>query len=61
MHFFTSLLGTAIQGWTKHDILQSLETAVVPAGPINTVAKALNDPQIVHRGHQITPEGMPGL
>lgn len=57
----TSLLGTAIQGWTKHDILQALETAVVPAGPINTVAEALNDPQIVHRGLQITPEGVPGL
>ena len=57
----TSLLGTAIQGWTKHDVLQALETAVVPAGPINTVAEALNDPQIVHRGLQITPEGVPGL
>ena len=57
----TSLFGTAIQRWTKHDILQALETAVVPAGPINTVAEALNDPQIVHRGLQITPEGVPGL
>jgi crotonobetainyl-CoA:carnitine CoA-transferase CaiB-like acyl-CoA transferase len=57
----TGLLGTEIQRWTKHDILQALETAVVPAGPINTVADALNDPQIVHRGLQINPEGVPGL
>jgi crotonobetainyl-CoA:carnitine CoA-transferase CaiB-like acyl-CoA transferase len=35
--------------------------AVVPAGPINTVEEALADPQIVARGLQIAPEGMPGL
>ncbi|MEP3296513.1 MAG: CaiB/BaiF CoA-transferase family protein [Pseudoruegeria sp.] len=57
----TSMLGTAIQEWTKHDILQALESAVVPGGPINTVAEALNDPQIVHRSLQINPEGVPGL
>lgn len=57
----TSLLSAQIQKWTKHDILQALETAVVPAGPINTVAEALSDPQIIHRGLQISPEGIPGL
>jgi crotonobetainyl-CoA:carnitine CoA-transferase CaiB-like acyl-CoA transferase len=57
----TPLLSAQIQKWTKHDILRALETAVVPAGPINTVAEALNDPQIVHRGLQTNPEGVPGL
>jgi crotonobetainyl-CoA:carnitine CoA-transferase CaiB-like acyl-CoA transferase len=56
----TSLLGTEIQGWTKHNILQAMETAVVPAAPINTVTEALNDPKIVHRGLPINPEGVPG-
>lgn len=57
----TALLGTEIRGWSKHDILQALEKAAVPAGPINSAEEALNDPQIVHRGLQINPEGVSGL
>lgn len=57
----TQLLIDAIKGWSKHNILKALETAVVPAGPINTVKEALEDPQIIHRGLQINPEGVPGL
>lgn len=34
----------------RDDLLASLETAGVPAGPVNTVAQALQDPQSVHRG-----------
>ena len=30
----TGFLGTAIEGWTKHHILQALEAAVVSAGPV---------------------------
>ncbi|MEQ8826247.1 MAG: CoA transferase [Parvibaculum sp.] len=33
----------------------------MPGGPINTVAEALNDPQIVHRGLLVEPGGVPGL
>ena len=57
----TALLGTAIEGWSKNDLLQAVEKAVVPAGPINTVKEDLEDQQIVHRGLQIDPEGVPGL
>ena len=37
------------------------EGAGVPAGPINTVAEALSDPQIIARDLLIHPEGMAGL
>jgi crotonobetainyl-CoA:carnitine CoA-transferase CaiB-like acyl-CoA transferase len=47
--------------WCKAQRFAALEQAVVPAGPINTVEEALADPQIVARGLQIAPEGMPGL
>ncbi len=43
------------------DLIASLEAAGVPGGPINTVAEAINDPQIVSRGLRIDPEGLPGL
>ncbi|GLS19270.1 CoA transferase [Labrys miyagiensis] len=35
---------------TREDLLGSLEAVGVPAGPINSVADALHDPQAVHRG-----------
>lgn len=60
-----SELVAALQGkclnWTKMDLLAALEEAVVPAGPINTVAEAIEHPQIKHRKLQIAPEGIPGL
>ena len=34
----------------RDDLLAKLEAAGVPAGPINTVAQAFADPQVVHRG-----------
>ena len=40
----TALLGTAIEGWGKNDLLQAVEKAVVPAGPINTVKGKLGRP-----------------
>ena len=33
----------------------------MPAGPINTVADVFADPQIVYRGLQIAPDGVPGV
>jgi len=56
----TPLLTCATQRHTKAELLQMLETAVVPAGPINTVAEVFNDPQFVHRKMQIAPGGIPG-
>jgi crotonobetainyl-CoA:carnitine CoA-transferase CaiB-like acyl-CoA transferase len=57
----TDILARQFVGWSKLDMLDVLERAVVPAGPINSVAEALNDPQIKHRAMQISPEGVSGL
>ena len=37
--------------------LAQLETAGIPAGPINTISQALADPQAVHRGARISAAG----
>ena len=47
--------------WSRDDLLSALEKAVVPAGPINTVADVFNDPQFIARGMQIEPDGVPGV
>lgn len=56
-----SRLAEAMAGWTKMGLIGALEAAGVPCGPINTVAEALAEPQIAHRGMRIAPEGVPGL
>ena len=38
---------------TRDDLLSALEAAGVPAGPINTVAQAFADPQVIARGMRI--------
>lgn len=55
------MIQEALLHWTKSDILSALETAVVPAGPINSVAEALNDPHVKARGLEIAPQGVPGI
>ncbi|MEG3171804.1 CaiB/BaiF CoA-transferase family protein [Sphingomonas sp. ZB1N12] len=50
----------------KLELLARLEAVGVPAGPINTVAQAFDDPQVIARGMQISaarPDGstVPGL
>lgn len=45
----------------KVELITGLEKAGVPGGPINTVAEAINDPQIQARELRIDPEGLPGL
>ncbi len=57
----TELLTAACLKWSKRDLLSALEQEGVPGGPINSVAEALNDPQVQHREMQIAPEGIPGL
>ncbi|WP_417472911.1 CaiB/BaiF CoA transferase family protein [Leisingera sp.] len=57
----TMRLEQALSGWTQAELLQALEAATVPAGPINTIGQAFDDPQIRHRGMQIAPEGVPGV
>ena len=47
--------------WKRDDLLAALEKAVVPAGPINTIADLFEDPQFKARGMQIEPQGAPGI
>ncbi|SFQ24443.1 CaiB/BaiF CoA transferase family protein, partial [Tranquillimonas alkanivorans] len=55
------MLEAITRRWPKADLIAALEEAGVPAGPINSVAEALSDPQIGARGLRIAPEGLPGL
>ena len=48
-------------GWDKGALIAALEAAGVPAGPINSVAEALADPQIEARGMKISPDGIDSL
>ncbi len=46
---------------SRSELLAALDKAVVPAGPINTVADLFADPQFVARRMRIDPEGIPGV
>lgn len=46
----------AIKHYKRDDLLRVFEEADVPVGPINTIAQAFDDPQVRHRGMQITVE-----
>ncbi|MFV0411590.1 MAG: CaiB/BaiF CoA transferase family protein [Paracoccus sp. (in: a-proteobacteria)] len=58
-------LSTAIsavtRGWQRDDLLAALEARGIPAGPINDMADVFADPQVIARGMQIAPEGVPGV
>ena len=51
----------ATKGFARDDLLMKLEAAGVPAGPINTVEQALNDPQVRARGMVVPGERIDGL
>ncbi|MGH1368611.1 MAG: CaiB/BaiF CoA transferase family protein [Maritimibacter sp.] len=51
----------ATRTWDREALLAALLAANIPAGPINTVAQALDDPQIAARNMVIEPEGIKGL
>ncbi|HBM61216.1 MAG TPA: CoA transferase, partial [Citreicella sp.] len=53
-------LVTALAGWEREALLAALETATVPAGPINALDQVFADPQVVARGMAIEAEGVPG-
>jgi len=57
----TRRLTGATKGWTKADLLAACEAEGVPAGPINDLAEVFADPQVIARGMQIAPEGVPGV
>src|SRR6056297_954329 len=45
----------------KSDLLAACEAEGVPAGPINDMAEVFADPQVIARGLQIAPQGVPGV
>lgn len=47
------LLAEAMKTRTRHDWLQSLESAKVPCGPINSLEEAFADPQVRERGMKV--------
>jgi crotonobetainyl-CoA:carnitine CoA-transferase CaiB-like acyl-CoA transferase len=55
------MLTEAMASFTRDGLLAELEKAGVPGGPINTVADAFADPQIQHRGLQISVDGAAGV
>lgn len=55
------VLNEATAAFTRQDLIAQLTAAGVPAGPINTIEEAHADPQFLHRGIRIDPEGVPGL
>ncbi|WP_323769001.1 CaiB/BaiF CoA-transferase family protein [Marinovum sp.] len=57
----TDVLGAAMAGWSKADLLAACEAQGVPAGPINDMAEVMADPQVQARGLQIEAEGVPGV
>ena len=57
----THALSVKTRAVGRDELIGLLQQAGVPAGPINTVAEAFADPQIQHRGLQITPAGVPGV
>jgi crotonobetainyl-CoA:carnitine CoA-transferase CaiB-like acyl-CoA transferase len=45
-----NLLIETFAKWKRADLLDALEKAGVPCGPINSIPEALEDPQLAHRG-----------
>lgn len=55
------LISIATSTRRKSDVIAALESSGVPVGPINTVAEALTEPQIIARALRVCPEGINGL
>ena len=59
--FLEDRLSDLTRVWAAADLLSACEAAGVPAGPINEMDQVFADPQIVHRGMRVDPEGVPGV
>ena len=46
---------------TRDALIAAMQARGVPGGPINSVADAIDHPQVRSRGLRIEPEGVPGL
>ncbi|WP_323760401.1 CaiB/BaiF CoA-transferase family protein [Maricaulis sp.] len=56
-----ALMSDRLVTMSRAEALAMLEDNGVPAGPINSVAEAFDDPQVQHRGLAIASDGVPGL
>jgi crotonobetainyl-CoA:carnitine CoA-transferase CaiB-like acyl-CoA transferase len=54
-------IAATTSSWRRDALLAALEKAVVPAGPINSIADLFADPQFAARGMRIEPQGTPGV
>ena len=57
----TARLTEATLRFSKSALLAACEATGVPAGPINDLAEVFADPQVIARGMQIAPDGVPGV
>jgi crotonobetainyl-CoA:carnitine CoA-transferase CaiB-like acyl-CoA transferase len=60
-HALEALIDGATRARSRDDLLATCEAAGVPAGPINRMDDVFADPQVIARGLQIAPEGIPGV
>ena len=56
-----ALLSPALALRRRDELLAAFAAAGIPAGPINDVGQVFADPQVVARGLQIAPGGIPGV
>ncbi len=54
-----TLLTAKTKTWSKLDLLAACEQHGVPAGPINDMAEAFADPQVIYRQMKIDLDGIP--
>ena len=56
-----ALLSPALALRRRDELLAAFAAAGIPAGPINDVGQVFADPQVIARGLQIAPGGIPGV
>jgi len=57
----TTIMAGKLAPMSRGSALSMLERNGVPGGPINTIAEAFADPQVIQRGMAISADGIPGL
>ncbi len=60
-HDLDALIDPVLLTWERDELLAALDEAVVPAGPINTLAHLFDDKQFKHRQMRIENEGVAGI
>ena len=55
------ILRKVTASFSRSNLLDSLQQNGVPAGPVNTIEEAFNEPQFQHRGMRVDLDGVPGI